>query len=255
MIGLYMSNEQFTPPPSPVVQTPQLNQIPEEQGGIQGNGNRPEDILQGDASSIDDRGNRTAAQSIVHAEPTGNSGGISGVLLSQPGSIQNENTPEDLNDRTPEQIESDEVENVKKSYKLTPKFNRWCELYLDKKNKDTYLNKTRSALQAYSLDETTEYAIAGSMGYQNFKKLQNVASQIADRKDYNLEKWLDVGWLQMLKSQSPEWWDRIGDMLGFRDLKPQLVVQQNTQNNTIINATDEQKKSFNEQFRSFIKNT
>jgi hypothetical protein len=157
-------------------------------------------------------------------------------------------------EETPEQEEASAVEEIKKEYKLTPKFNKWVECFFDKSpDSKTYMNKTQSAIVAYNLDSVTEYGIAGSMGYQNFKKLQNVASRIGDEKGWTFEKFMQVGWLNALKSDKPEWWDRMGDMLGFRSMKPQVVVQQNTQNNTLIEVADGDKKSFNDQFKDFIK--
>jgi hypothetical protein len=160
----------------------------------------------------------------------------------------------DSQEETPEQIENNQVEEVKKQYKLTPKFNKWCDLFFDKTNKQTYLNRTQSAIQAYSLDPIAQYNAARVIGSQNYAKLNNVASEIAENKGYTMDKWLDVGWLNALKSDSPEWWDRIGDTLGFRSMKPQVQIQNNTQNNTIVNVGEEEQKSFNDQFRNFIKN-
>lgn len=163
---------------------------------------------------------------------------------------QNEITPED-NIELPQ--EEKEIAEVKKNYKLTPKFNKWCELYFSKENKETYLNATQSAIQAYSLDPKEQYGVARSMGSQNLAKLDNVASQIAESKGYTFDKFVDVAWVKMLKSESPEWWDRVGDMVGFRSMKPTTVINAPVQNNTQINVSGEQAKSFNDQFREFVK--
>lgn len=149
--------------------------------------------------------------------------------------------------------EEKEIEEVKVKYKLTPKFNRWCELYTDPKNKRTYGNKTESAIQAYGLDPVKQRVVAGSMGYQNFKKLQNAASIFAEQKGYTFDKWLDVGWLKMLQSNSPDWWDRVGDLTGYRSMKPAVVVQNNTQNNQ-YNLNAPEVVDFNKKFREFITN-
>lgn len=153
-----------------------------------------------------------------------------------------------------ENVEEKEIEAVKTQYKLTPKFNKWCELFFDKsKDSPTYLNKTKSAITAYNLDPVKQYFVASKIGQQNYQKLSNVASEIAENKGYNFEKWLDVGWLNALRSQSPEWWDRMGDVLKFRDLKPTVI--NNTQNNTQINISEPDQVNFNSQFKKFIEAT
>ena len=182
------------------------------------------------------------------------------VLDDKPVEVRLATTPQEgkvitspqENDPEPDSEET-QIAEVKKTYRLTPKFNKWVECFFDKSNKVTYMNRTQSALIAYNLDPKTEYGIASSMGYQNFRKLQHVATRVADENGWTFEKFMQVGWLKTLSSESPEWWDRMGDMLGFRELKPAVLVQQNTQNNTIVNVAPEEKKSFNEQFRNFIK--
>lgn len=166
-----------------------------------------------------------------------------------PGDVA-EATEEDQPELPPEEKE---IAEVKTQYRLTPKFNAWYNLYLDKSNKETYLNQTKAALEAYSLDPKTQYQVAAQIGYKNMKKVEDLCLRIAEERGYTVDKWLDKSWLQMLKSDSPEWWDRIGDQLGFRSLKPAVQINQKTQNNTFVNVTPEQQQSFNDDFKSFVK--
>lgn len=59
---------------------------------------------------------------------------------------------------------------ITQEYVEQSKFDRWCTCFFDKSNKDTYLNRTKSALAVY---DTDSYGSASSIGYQNFRKLQN----------------------------------------------------------------------------------
>lgn len=164
-------------------------------------------------------------------------------------------------DEPPEHTEEKEIAEVKKKYILTPKFNKWFEYFTQKghtvhikgEDKETYMNQTLSTIKAYNLDPVREYHLGSTIGHKNMRKAENLASTIAAEKGYTIDKFVDVAYLNMMKKESPEWWDRFGDMVGFRSMKPQVVVQNNTQNNTLINVPDGEKKSFNDQFREFVK--
>lgn len=155
-------------------------------------------------------------------------------------------------EKTPEQIETEEIEQIKTNYRLTPKFNQWCINFFDKNNKQTYLNKTQSAIDAYGLDPIKQYHVGSKIGQQNYHKLSNVAADVAERNNFSMDLWLNKGWLKMLESDNPAWWDRIGEVLGFKTAAPQIVLNQNTQNNTQVNVNGVEKEKFNDQFRKWI---
>lgn len=162
-----------------------------------------------------------------------------------------------------ENTEENEIAEVKKTYKLTPKFNLFRQYYTQKgytlkikeEERSTQWNATVSTLKAYNLNPDKQYDLASSMGSQNVRKLKDLAMVIAEQRGYTFDKWLDKGWLQLLKAESPEWWDRIGDTLGFRSMKPQVVVDNRTQNNTLVQVGEGEQKSFNDQFRDFVKSS
>lgn len=177
---------------------------------------------------------------------------LSNVIDSK--ETKTENAQSGTIEESSEQIEATQIETTKKTFKGTPKFNEWCRLFLDKSNEETFGNKTQSALQAYNLDPKSQYHVGGQIGYENFKKLETFASSYADSKGYTVGKLLDHAYLKFLKSDSPEWWDRLMDYFGYRSMKPQVMVQNNTQTNTQINVVPEgEQKTFNDQFRDFIK--
>lgn len=149
--------------------------------------------------------------------------------------------------------EEKEIKIVKKQYKLTPKFNAWVQYFTNKNNPETYGNKTQSAILAYSLDPKTEYAIAGSMGYQNFKKLQSLASVFADHKGVTFDKLMQTAMARAMSSENPEWWDRVMEMTGYKEPKgAQVVVQNNTQNNVQVNGAEA--VDFSAKFKQFLEN-
>lgn len=212
-----MKNDKFTLPPSPKIETSPIDQVPEIKREVQGN----ETNL---------------------SRATDNRGGTRGDILAV------EPTEPDVS------AEEKELAEVKTQYKLTPKFTAWIKCFTDPKEKATYGNKTQSAIKAYSLDPVKDYAVAGSMGYQNFKKLQSVASIFAEQKGYTFDKMMDAAWLKFLKSEDPAWFDRLADWFGVRDLKPTTVIDARSQTN-IINVPEGEKKTFNDQFRDFIKSS
>lgn len=214
-----MPNDKFTLPPSPKIQASQADPIPEINRDVQGN----ETDL---SRNTNIKGEIRRTRDILPVEP------------SEP----------DVS------AEEKELAEVKTQYKLTPKFTAWVTYFTDPKEKGTYGNKTESAIKAYNLDPVKQRAVAGSMGYQNFKKLQNVASMFAEQKGYTFDKMLDAAWLKFLKSEDPAWFDRLADWFGVRDLKPTTLIDARSQTN-IINVPEGEKKTFNDQFRDFIKSS
>lgn len=224
-------NDKFTLPPSPKIETSPADSIPEGSRGIQRN-----------AIGVEGNTNASANSS------------TSPSLASLPASPRPVHKGSVENQTEEISAEEKELAEVKTQYKLTPKFTAWIKCFTDPKEKATYGNKTQSAIKAYSLDPVKDYAVAGSMGYQNFKKLQSVASIFAEQKGYTFDKMMDAAWLKFLKSEDPAWFDRLADWFGVRDLKPTTLIDARSQTN-IINVPEGEKKTFNDQFRDFVKSS
>lgn len=250
------TQNKFTPAPSPRLKTREANQVPERKGNVQGSSGD----IQIDADYSRVGGDSTAKRDALHAKPKYDA--YQSIAKAQEGEvIDSAQVPVNLKDNgdstqnvTDEKNpEENEIKEVTKKYRLTPKFNKWHELYLNKRSKETYMNATKSAIAAYDLDPETQYHVASQMGYKNLRKVEHLALRIAEDNDWSMEKFMQVGWLNALKSESPEWWDRMGDMVGYRSMKPQIQVTQNTQINTIMEVPAGEQATFNDQFRNFIK--
>lgn len=82
------------------------------------------------------------------------------------------------------------------------KYRRWVMLFVDPKNKRTYGNATQAALAVY---DTKDYATAGSIGYQNLKKLQSATSLVLDSLGYDFAKLMKIGAEKMEKEGYDTW--------------------------------------------------
>lgn len=143
-------------------------------------------------------------------------------------------------------------EEEDKQYRITKQFEDWCYYFTDKKNKDTYGNKTQSAIKAYNLDPDKQYSSAGVIGYENYKKLKGIASQFIEDKGFTLPKMLDIALAKMMKTDNKAWYDEVMILAGNKEpAGAQVLVQNNTQiNNIDLNAVEA--KDFNKKFQKFL---
>jgi len=152
-----------------------------------------------------------------------------------------------------EEILSEEEKYIvagNKKYLLTPRYNRWLEYYTDPKS-ETRDNATRSAVRAYP---GVSIGTAQQYGFDNARKTKIIAHVLGEQKGHTLSKMLDVAWLNMMKGNIG-YWDRLMDLYGFKSQMPEVLVQNNIQNNTTINVSEEDKKSFNEQFVEWVRDS
>lgn len=148
--------------------------------------------------------------------------------------------------------EDEEVQRLLIPFDKYPKLKKWVQLFTDQDNRETYGNRTESAMQAYNCKDRI---VAASIGYQNFRKLQGLASIFVENKGITIEKIITVLATRAITSENPKWFEMFTEMMGIRDPKGASVVINNVQqNNTMItDISDEEKKSFNEQFREWVK--
>lgn len=106
-------------------------------------------------------------------------------------------------------------EKTKRRFLNSPKFQRWYNLFYDKRNKETFGNATRSALIAYNLDEETQYSVAGAMGSENLKKLKNAGRELLEKKGVTFSTFMDIGFNKMLKANNMDAWYSFGEMLDY----------------------------------------
>ena len=106
---------------------------------------------------------------------------------------------------------------------ISRKFELWCYHFLNKNNKETYLNATKSALKAYN---TTKYFNAGRIGYDNSKKLQNLKLIWLDMKGFGFGDRMKIA---LSKAMSGDYnaWHKFMVVVGEFEDKPQTLVQNN----------------------------
>ena len=106
---------------------------------------------------------------------------------------------------------------------ISRKFELWCYHFLNKNNKETYLNATKSALKAYN---TTKYFNAGRIGYDNSKKLQNLKLTWLDMEGFGFGKRMKIG-LSKARSGSYSDWENFMVKVGEFKEKQAALIQNN----------------------------
>lgn len=157
----------------------------------------------------------------------------------------------------PEVIEQDEKALLQKELnKLEryPKLNKWLQLFLDRTNKQTFGNRTQSAIVAYDLDPVNQYRTAMTMGWENYRKLETVASQYLEAQGMTAGKVIDL-----ITAHAVNKGGKALEMLGYLTgvYNPKLAtinIQNNTQvnNNTTVTMDDPNIKTFQQDFAEFL---
>ncbi len=166
-----------------------------------------------------------------------------------------------------EQTEEEEIKEIldnepKIKYRQSPKFNRWLDLFLDKGNKYNlspapFGNATQSAIYAYSLNKETQYWVGAQIGHKNIKKVKNLASLYLDKQGVTYGKMTDIIFNKMLKSNSPDMWFMILEMLGhpvpkYTPRTNPFVFMYNQKNNINVEGGDSLAKLTDEQLDYLI---
>lgn len=136
--------------------------------------------------------------------------------------------------RTPKAPEMPKALLITEETKLTLKFQKWCEHFFDRNDKETYGNATKSALRVYN---TESYNTASVIGHENLRKLKNLRLQIADAEGFGLGDMMRIGFQKVLTGDFDDW-DRMMVRLGYHEPDPKIVVN-NTQNNFNFNNVQE----------------
>jgi len=103
------------------------------------------------------------------------------------------------------------------------KFELWCYHFFNKNNKETYLNATKSALKSY---DTTKYFNAGAIGYQNYKKLQNLKLIWLDMEGFGFGDRMKIGLSKAMSGDYSDW-DKFMVRVGEFEGKPAALIQNN----------------------------
>jgi len=102
-----------------------------------------------------------------------------------------------------------------KNKKPSPKFNRWVGLFIDKSKPKFYGNKTQCALEVYN---TENYNSASCIGFQNYRKLQFLASSILEKEGFGFAELMKIGTSKMLAGSFSDW-VKMMEIIGYINLK------------------------------------
>lgn len=109
--------------------------------------------------------------------------------------------------------------------KGSKKFKDWCKYFLDPKS-PTYGNKTQSALKVY---KSKKYASAGQIGWENYKKLENQLSLIADSQGYGAAELFKISMKKAMDGSYSDW-EKFMQQLGYfkpvKELPASVINQQ-----------------------------
>lgn len=86
--------------------------------------------------------------------------------------------------------------------RVSQKFKDWTVLFFDKSKPETYGNATKCALEVY---DTTNYASAGQIGHENLRKLEKLASTVADSEGYGYADLIKIGLKKMMEGSYGDW--------------------------------------------------
>mgnify|MGYP000905488427 CR=1 FL=1 len=86
--------------------------------------------------------------------------------------------------------------------RVSQKFKDWTVLFFDKSKPETYGNATRCALATY---DTESYQSAARIGFENSKKLKNLAAAVADNEGYGYADLIKIGLKKMMEGSYGDW--------------------------------------------------
>lgn len=151
--------------------------------------------------------------------------------------------------------EEKELKELSTQFTDAPRFRRWRELYFDKSNTQTYLNKQESAIIAYGFDpkDPAQRQLASEYGFKNARKCKNWARDYLAEKGMTQERWLELTTTKALTTNNAKYVEILGSILEVYDPKaPTVNVTNNTQNNTQINVNGQEAEDFNAKFKEWI---
>lgn len=169
------------------------------------------------------------------------------ILPDQPNNLQP--IPSGAEKEIEPTEEEKELKQLLIPFERYPKLNEWVRLFTDKNNKDTYGNRTESAMRAY---DCKDRASASAIGVQNFRKLRHLASVFVEDRGITIEKLLTVAATRAITSDNPEWFKLLASITDIHDPKaPSITVNNNTQNNQ-FNINGDEAENFSKKFKDFL---
>lgn len=151
--------------------------------------------------------------------------------------------------------EEQELQRILSRYDSFPKLSKWITCFLDAGNKETWGNRTASALVAYDLDRTNpgQYNSARSIGYQNFTKLHNVAAEYIEQSGMTAGKQLELLTAKAVSSNNARYMQMLMEITELYTSKASVAINNNTQINTNVQISKDEENELNREFSDFIK--
>lgn len=106
-------------------------------------------------------------------------------------------------------------------YRESLKFEKWVENFFNKQNPETYGNATKSALKVYNTEKINS---AATIGKENYRKLQNMRSTIADMEGFGVGEFIKIAIAKAMKGEYKDW-ESLGIQLGHFDAEPNKIPQ------------------------------
>ncbi len=147
--------------------------------------------------------------------------------------------------------EDEQLNTLLNSERSSPKFAKWGQLFLDKSNKQTYGNRTQSAIVAYELDPITQYSSAGTIGHENYNKLKHLGMMYIEQAGMTAGVQLDLLVSKAVNSPNAKFLQMLMEISGVYTPKPSIAIQ-NIQNNQVVQITKEEEMKLDKEFSDFI---
>lgn len=102
-------------------------------------------------------------------------------------------------------------------YRETQKFNLWTKYFMDKSNKETFLNATKSAVKAYGYTSPAQYHLASVTGSKNMRKYEFLATSVLDMIGFNFGELIKIGMKKVLDGNYKDWESFMQKLGNFED--------------------------------------
>lgn len=150
--------------------------------------------------------------------------------------------------------EEGELKALREKWTKYPKLSMWFDLYFDASNKQTFNNRTESAIIAYQLDPNDPHdrKTAHELGSQNSRKLKLWAIRYYEQTGWNKEKVLDLIANKAVLSNNAKYTLMLAELTDTYEEKPKVTINSQTNINNIVQVTPEEEAHLDKEFTDFM---
>lgn len=150
--------------------------------------------------------------------------------------------------------EDDELKALREKWSKYPKLSMWFDLYFDASNKQTFNNRTESAIIAYQLDPNDPHdrKTAHEIGSQNSRKLKSWAVRYYEQTGWTKEKVLDLIANKAVLSNNAKYTVMLAELTDTWEEKPKITINSQTNINNIVQVTPEEEARLDKAFADFM---